>query len=90
MSKIVIGESSGKYVRIDLDVLLSTRLLLTADSGGGKTFALKRFVTELAEAAGFSPNSGGFNNYLGHMRTLGFIDYPAPGKVRCSDWMYVA
>ncbi len=46
--------------------------------------------TELAEAAGFSPNSGGFNNYLGHMRTLGFIDYPSPGKVRCSDWMYVA
>ena len=28
--------------------------------------------TALAEAAGFSPNSGGFNNYLGHMRTLGF------------------
>ena len=39
MNKIVIGESSGKDVRIDLDVLLSTRLLLTADSGGGKTFS---------------------------------------------------
>ena len=45
---------------------------------------------DLAESAGFSPNSGGFNNYLGHMRTLGFIEYPSPGKVRCSDWMYVA
>jgi hypothetical protein len=42
MSQIVIGKSEGKNVSIDLDVLLTTRLLLTADSGGGKTFALKR------------------------------------------------
>jgi ABC-type dipeptide/oligopeptide/nickel transport system ATPase component len=44
---------------------------------------------ELAEAVGFSANSGGFNNYLGHMRTLGFIEYPQPGKVRCSDWLFL-
>jgi uncharacterized protein len=44
---------------------------------------------ELAEAAGFSPNSGGFNNYLGHMRTLGFIDYPQKGTVKCSDWLFI-
>lgn len=46
MSKIVIGEASGKNVSIDLDLLLSTRMLLTADSGGGKTFALKRIVEQ--------------------------------------------
>jgi hypothetical protein len=45
--------------------------------------------TDLAEAAGFSPNSGGFNNYLGHMRTLGFIEYPQPGQVKCADWLYL-
>lgn len=45
--------------------------------------------TDLAEAAGFSPNSGGFNNYLGHMRTLGFVDYPHPGQIECSDWLYL-
>jgi len=45
--------------------------------------------TELAEVAGFSPNSGGYNNYLGHMRTLGFVEYPSPGAVRCSDWLYL-
>lgn len=45
--------------------------------------------TELAEASGFSPNSGGFNNYLGHMRTLGFIEYPKPGMVKCADWLYL-
>ncbi len=43
----------------------------------------------LAEAAGFSPNSGGFNNYLGHMRTLGFVEYPQPGQVKCADWLYL-
>ncbi len=44
---------------------------------------------DLAEAAGFSPNSGGFNNYLGHMRRLGFVEYPQPGQVRCADWLYL-
>lgn len=45
---------------------------------------------DIAEAVGFSPNSGGFNNYLGHMRTLGFIDYPQPGMVKASDWLFIA
>lgn len=45
--------------------------------------------SDLADAVGFSSNSGGFNNYLGHMRTLGFIDYPQPGQVRCSDWLFL-
>jgi hypothetical protein len=45
--------------------------------------------TDLAEAGGFSPNSGGFNNYLGHMRTLGFVTYPQPGQVQCADWLYL-
>lgn len=44
---------------------------------------------DLAEAAGFSPNSGGFNNYLGHMRTLGFVEYPKPGMVRAADWLFI-
>ena len=45
--------------------------------------------SSLAEESGFSPNSGGFNNYLGHMRTLGFVDYPSPGHVKCADWLYL-
>ena len=44
---------------------------------------------ELAETTGFSANSGGFNNYLGHMRTLGFIEYPQPGKVKAADWLFL-
>jgi len=44
--KIVIGKSGGKNVTLDLEVLLATRALLTADSGGGKTFALKRICEQ--------------------------------------------
>jgi len=46
MSSIVIGKSGGHNVLIDLDVLLTTRALLTADSGGGKTYALKRICEQ--------------------------------------------
>ena len=46
MSTIVIGKTGNHNVTIDLNVLLSTRALLTADSGGGKTFALKRIIEQ--------------------------------------------
>lgn len=35
----------------------------------------------LAEAAGYVLGSGGFNNPLGRLRSLGLIDYPTPGHV---------
>lgn len=35
---------------------------------------------ELAERVGVSPTSGGYFNNLGALRTLGLIDYPAPGQ----------
>lgn len=44
--KIVIGKADSRNVELDLDVLLSTRMLLTADSGGGKTFAIKRIIEQ--------------------------------------------
>jgi hypothetical protein len=43
----------------------------------------------LADATDFSVDGGGFNNYLGHMRTLGFVDYPQRGFVRAADWLFV-
>ncbi|MCA1571058.1 MAG: DUF853 family protein [Chloroflexi bacterium] len=36
---------------------------------------------QLAEAAGVSEASSGFQNNLGGLRTLGLIDYPQPGQV---------
>ncbi len=44
---------------------------------------------QLAEMTEFSANGGGFCNYLGHMRTLGFIDYPQRGQVIAADWLFV-
>lgn len=46
MKSIVIGKSGHHNIAIDLDTLLSTRMLLTADSGGGKTFAIKRIIEQ--------------------------------------------
>ena len=46
--------------------------------------ALARDV--LGATTGYSPSSGGFNNLLGSLRTLGIIDYPSKGLVAMSDW----
>lgn len=43
---------------------------------------------ELAEAAGYSPTSGGFFNLCGRLRTLGLIDYPRPGEARAEDILF--
>lgn len=40
------GVRSGSKVSIDLKILKQTRLLMTADSGGGKTYAIKKIVEE--------------------------------------------
>ena len=48
MSHITIGHTGdGHAVRLDLDVLISTRLLLQANSGAGKSFALRRLMEQL-------------------------------------------
>lgn len=44
---------------------------------------------ELAAAAGYSPDGGAFNNPLGSLRTLGFIDYPSPGQVVALPILFV-
>lgn len=46
MSKINIGTCNGKNVQIDLDILLKTRLLIQANSGGGKSYAIRRIVEQ--------------------------------------------
>jgi len=39
------------------------------------------YKVQIAAIAGVSPTSGSFANNLGHLRTSGLIDYPAPGQV---------
>ena len=44
--------------------------------------------TELANAAGYQPNTGTFNTYLGQLSTLNLIAYPERGFVRAEDWLF--
>jgi uncharacterized protein len=46
VSKVIIGEVDGKDLKIDLDILLRTRLLVQANSGGGKSWAIRRLVEQ--------------------------------------------
>lgn len=41
---------------------------------------------DIGAITGYSSSSGGFNNLLGKLRTLGLIDYPAPGFVMMTEW----
>lgn len=45
---------------------------------------------ELAAELGYAPNSGGWNNYLGALRSLGVIDYPKPGRVVATALLFPA
>jgi hypothetical protein len=52
VSKIVIGESivdgkPGRDVKLDVDLLIPSRLLIQANSGGGKSFLLRRLMEAL-------------------------------------------
>src|SRR5579864_2595131 len=47
MSKIVIGDSEGKHLRLDIDLLIPSRLLIQANSGGGKSWLLRRIAEQL-------------------------------------------
>jgi hypothetical protein len=42
----------------------------------------------LAEAAGYTAGSGGFNNPCGRLRSLGLVEYPSGGQVRAADVLF--
>lgn len=46
MTKPILGKSDAGDIAIDVRKLLASRLLLEADSGGGKTVALKRILEQ--------------------------------------------
>jgi len=43
---------------------------------------------QLGDALGVAPTTGSFRNYLGAMRTLGLIDYPADGLVAATEVLF--
>lgn len=57
------------------------RKLVTALNGAG---AMTRDA--LAQAAGYAPGSGGFNNLIGKLNTLGISFVPSQGHVALSEW----
>ena len=44
----------------------------------------------IANVTGYSASSGGFNNLLGSLRTLGLIDYPAKGRVKAEPVLFLS
>lgn len=44
---------------------------------------------EIGDAVGLKANTGNFGNYLGSLRTLGLIDYPAPGQVTAQPVLFI-
>lgn len=46
MSKIIIGIHNKKNIHLDLDVLIRTRLLIQSNSGGGKSWLLRRIIEQ--------------------------------------------
>lgn len=44
---MILGKSGSKSIGIDLDVLLRTRMLIQANSGGGKSYLIRRLVEQL-------------------------------------------
>jgi hypothetical protein len=44
--KVIIGVSDRKNIGFDLDILLRTRLLIQANSGGGKSWLLRRIAEQ--------------------------------------------
>jgi uncharacterized protein len=47
VSQIVIGKSDGKSAHFDINVFLRTHLLITASTGGGKSFLIRRAVEQM-------------------------------------------
>ena len=47
MSQIVIGKAGNRNITLDLNILLRTRLLVQANSGGGKSWLLRRLAEQL-------------------------------------------
>ena len=46
MSRIILGKSDGHNVGFDIDELLPTRLLIQANSGGGKSYVIRRILEQ--------------------------------------------
>ncbi len=77
-------EAEEIFKRVDSLLLSSQRRILQALR---ENYPGSLTREQLAESSGFEPTGGGFNNYLGAMRTAGLIEYPGQGQVKAADWL---
>jgi len=93
--KPTIGMGEDGLVGIDLNNLIDTRLLIQANSGGGKSYAIRKLLEEthgkvqhivldLGASAGISPTSGTFGTYIATLKRNGLINVNGEG-IRISD-----
>ena len=47
MNQPILGKAGNRNVTLDLVTLLTTRLLITANSGGGKSYLIRRLAEVL-------------------------------------------
>jgi len=84
---------------LDLDTLVATRLLVTATSGGGKSWALRRILDalvddggagmtreQIGEASALEPSSGTFGTYLGELKRNGLAE-ESGGLIRLAEFL---
>lgn len=90
------GKKSAEYPDIDpTNEALHEAILgkLPGPEGRILTVLLKHYPkamdsTKLAEASGYTPGSGGFNNPRGRLKTLGLVEYPSPGMVVAKNLLF--
>jgi hypothetical protein len=90
------GKKSAQYPDIELsNEALHQAVLGRLPGPEGKilTVLLKCYPkamdsTKLAEASGYTPGSGGFNNPRGRLKTLGLVEYPSPGMVAAKNLLF--
>lgn len=90
------GETTAEHQEVPTTEELHGRVRAILESRHVKLFdavvsaypdALTR--EQLAEATGYQPGNGNFNNLVGKLSGLEIVTYPQPGHVRAADWLFL-
>jgi hypothetical protein len=46
--------------------------------------------TEAAEQSGQSPSSSGYSNNLSSLKSMGFVEYSAPGRIKAASLLFIS
>ena len=77
--------SSAAAPPADSNISSSQQRILTRLGELEAADVLTPLKATLAGFCRFSPKSGGYGNNLGKLRTMGYVDYPAPGRISLTD-----